>query len=270
VSWGWFQGGFRPTGTDANGKAVCDASHKNVGGATVTDYIPHHQPFQYYPQTANPTHMPPASVDEIGHGSGPGTANHQYDLIDFWAAADAGSMPAVSYLKAAAYQDGHAGYSDPLDEQTFLVETINHLQRLPDWKSTAVIIAYDDSDGWYDHVMGPILSQSNDPAADALTGPGLCGIAKPGAFQDRCGLGPRQPLLVVSPFARRNFVDHSSTAQASILRFVEDNWSLGRLGDQSFDARDGSLTGLFDFGPSHDEDRAQRLILDPSTGQPEP
>ena len=108
VSWGWFQGGFRPTGTDANGKAVCGASHTNIGGATVTDYIPHHQPFQYYPQTANPRHTPPASVDEIGHA---GPANHQYDLTDFWAAADAGMLPAVSYLKAAAYQDGHAGYS---------------------------------------------------------------------------------------------------------------------------------------------------------------
>ena len=54
-------------------------------------------------------------------------------------------------------------YSDPIDEQTFLVNTINKLQQLPEWNSTAVIIAYDDSDGWYDHVMPPIVSQSNDP-----------------------------------------------------------------------------------------------------------
>jgi phospholipase C len=264
VSWGWFQGGFRPTGTDANGKAVCGAAHKNIGGATVTDYIPHHQPFQYYPQTANPKHTPPASVDEIGHA---GPANHQYDVTDFWAAADAGKLPAVSYLKAAAYQDGHAGYSDPLDEQTFLVESINRLERLPGWNSTAVIVAYDDSDGWYDHVMGPILTQSNDPTADALTGAGMCGTARPGSFQDRCGFGPRQPLLVISPFARRNFVDHSTTGQASILRFIEDNWSLGRLGNQSFDARDASLTNLFDFDTSHDDRHTPRLVLDPATGK---
>jgi phospholipase C len=263
VSWGWFQGGFRPTGTDATG-AVCGTSHVNVAGATVVDYIPHHSPFQYFPQTANPNHQAPASVDEIGHGTGPGTANHQYDLVDFWAAADSGKLPAVSYLKAAAFQDGHAGYSDPLDEQTWLVETINRLQRLPAWSSTAVIIAYDDSDGWYDHVMGSILTQSNDPATDALSDPGACGVARPGAFMDRCGFGPRQPLLLVSRFARRNFVDHTSTAQASILRFVEDNWNLGRLGDQSFDARDASLDGLFDF-----DGRTERLILDPSTGQPD-
>jgi phospholipase C len=266
VSWGWFQGGFRATGTDANGKAVCGASHTNVGGASVVDYIPHHEPFQYFPQTANPAHTPPSSVDEIGHA---GQANHQYDLSDFWTAADAGKMPAVSYLKAAGYQDGHAGYSDPLDEQTFLVETLNHLQHLPTWRSTAVVILYDDSDGWYDHVMGPVLSQSNDPVADALTDSGMCGVTKSGTFSDRCGVGPRQPLLVVSPFARRNFVDHSTTAQASVLRFIEDNWSLGRLGNQSFDARDGSLDNLFDFDRSHDDRRGGTLFLNPATGQPD-
>jgi phospholipase C len=265
VSWGWFQGGFRPTGVDGAGKAVCNTAHINVGGASVKDYIPHHEPFQYFQQTANPSHTPPASLDEIGHA---GPANHQYDLVDFWAAADQGKLPAVSYLKAAAFQDGHAGYSDPLDEQAFLVETINHLQRLPSWDSTAVIILYDDSDGWYDHVMGPILTQSNQPTADALTGAGLCGVGKVGSFQDRCGFGPRQPLLVISPFARRSFVDHTATAQASTLRFVEDNWNLGRLGNQSFDERDAPLTGLFDFDESHADRHAPRLFLDPSTGQP--
>jgi phospholipase C len=174
-----------------------------------------------------------------------------------------GRLPAVSYVKAAAYQDGHAGYSDPLDEQTFVVETLNHLQRLRTWDRTAVVIAYDDSDGWYDHVMSPVLTQSNDPTNDALTGAGQCGVADGIAFQDRCGLGPRMPLLVISPFARRNFVDHSVTEQSSILRFVEDNFSLGRLGNQSFDERAGSLASMFDFG----DGRNDRLFLNPETGE---
>ena len=159
------------------------------------------------------------------------------------------------------------GILGPLDEQTFLVETINPLERLPTWESTAVIVLYDDSDGWYDHVMGPILTQSNDPTADALSGAGLCGAARPEAFLDSCGFGPRQPLLVISSLARRNFVDHSVPGQASTLRFIEDNWSLGRLGNQSFDARDASLTNLFDFDASHNDRHTPRLILDPSTGQ---
>jgi phospholipase C len=171
----------------------------------------------------------------------------------------------VSFLKAPAYQDGHAGYSDPLDEQHFLVNTINHLQKLPNWKSTAIIITKDDSGGWYDHQMGPIVNHSSDPKYDFLSGPGMCGNAKPGAYQDRCGYGPRLPLQVISPYAKQNFVDHSITDQTSILRFIEDNWGLGRIGDQSFDAKAGSLDNLFDF--SHGRN-ANRLFLDPRTGKP--
>jgi phospholipase C len=258
VTWGWFQGGFGPTSRDAAGKATCGARHIGSDGLPKGDYIPHHEPFQYYRSTANPHHLPPTSVAMIGHTD---QANHQYDLTDFWAAVDAGNMPAVSYLKARGFEDGHAGYSDPLAEQRFVVETLNRLQQRPEWDHMAVIIAYDDSDGWYDHVMPPIVSQSNT-AVDALVGQGSCGTAPPGAFQGRCGYGPRQPLLVVSPFARQNFVGHETTDQSSILRFVEDNWDLGRIGDQSFDARAGSLSGLFDFSGPH----AERLFLDPETG----
>ncbi|MDQ2904368.1 MAG: alkaline phosphatase family protein [Chloroflexota bacterium] len=259
VTWGWFEGGFAPSST-VNGKAVCATTHTNVGGTVVTDYIPHHQPFQYYQSTANPHHLPPSSLKMIGKSD---QANHQYDLQYFWSAIKEGQMPAVSFLKAPAYQDGHAGYSDPLDEQTFVVNTINKLQKTREWKNTAVVIAYDDSDGWYDHVLGPIVSQSNDPN-DALTGPGSCGTAKAGAYQGRCGYGPRLPLLVISPFAKDNFVDHSVTDQTSILRFIEDNWKLSRIGDQSFDALAGTLNNMFNF---HDRD-GRNLYLNPTTGEP--
>src|SRR5262249_28108962 len=84
---------------------------------------------------------------------------------------------------------------------------------------------YDDSDGWYDHQMGPIVNQSKTPD-DALLGPGNCGTPADGAFNGRCGYGPRQPFLVVSPWAKQNFVDHTLTDQSSVLRFIEDNWTL--------------------------------------------
>lgn len=261
ITWGWFQGGFKPTAT-SGGKAVCGSSHQNIGGATITDYSAHHEPFQYYQSTANPHHLPPTSVAMIGKTD---QANHQYDLTNFWQAVNAGNMPAVSFLKAAEYQDGHAGYSDPLDEQHFLVQTINNLEKTQYWKDTAVIIAYDDSDGWYDHVMGPIVNQSNDATYDTLSGPGMCGTAKSGAYLDRCGYGPRLPLLVISPYAKVNYVDNTVTDQSSILRFIEDNWSLGRIGDQSYDALAGSLSNMFDF--SHDG-HAHTLFLNPTTGEP--
>ena len=254
VTWGWFQGGFRPTGT-ANGYAVCGSTHVNIGGATQTDYNPHHEPFQYYKSTSNPKHLPPSSVSKIGYTD---QANHNYDLTDFDAAVNANRLPAVSFLKAANYQDGHAGYSDPLDEQNFLVSTINKLQKSKDWKSTAVVIAYDDSDGWYDHKFSPIVNGSKDAANDTA----LCAKAPiAGGYQDRCGYGPRLPLLAISPFSKVNHVDHSVTDQSSILRFVEDNWGTGRIGDHSFDQRAGSLKGLFDFGG-----HAPTVVLDPKTG----
>jgi phospholipase C len=269
VSWGWFEAGFDLTKTNPNGTTGCRRStYSKITQISPVDYIPHHEPFQYYTPTANPQHTRPSSVRMIGkEGDG---ANHQYDTDDFFAAVKAGNFPAVSFLKAPAYQDAHAGYSNPLDEQTWLVTVINFLERQPDWKNTAVIVAYDDSDGWYDHQIGPIVNQSTSKV-DGLTGPGECGdgsTALPGPAVDhaqgRCGYGPRLPLLVISPFARRNYVDHSLTDQTSVLRFVEDNWLHGeRVGGGSFDAIAGSLNNMFDF--AHPD--AKPYILDKSTGE---
>jgi phospholipase C len=115
--------------------------------------------------------------------------------------------------------------------------------------STAVVIAYDDSDGWYDHQLSPIVNGSTDAA---LHVPGLCGTRPAAGGQlDRCGYGPRTPLLVVSPFSKVNFVDHHVTDQTSIIKFVEDNWRTGRVGGGSFDARAGRLDSMLDFFEPH-------------------
>jgi len=291
ISWGWFQGGFAPTvpatfNADGSTKtaAVCGAAHAGHPGVAnptdgqtspptdihgpVTDYVPHHSPFQYYQTTANPHHLPPSSPAMIGRTD---QANHEYDLGAFFTALRSGHLPAVSYLKAAAFQDGHPGNSDPLSEQTFLVDVINTLQQSPEWRETAVIISYDDSDGWYVHVTGPILSPSAT-SVDALAGPGNCGTPRPGAFAARCGYGPRLPLLVVSPWAKADFIDHTTTDQSSILRFIEDNWELGFIdgpseppaGQSSYDRIAGSLVNLFDFD---DHPQLRPLLLDRITGE---
>ncbi|HEY6761293.1 MAG TPA: alkaline phosphatase family protein [Baekduia sp.] len=267
VTWGWFQGGFKPTSVDGSGKATCGSSHQNIGGATATDYSPHHSPFQYYRSTSNPHHLPPTSVADIGTNAD--QANHNYDLSDFDDALAAGNLPAVSFLKAPQYEDGHPGYSDPLDEQRFLVDEINKVSASPDWSSTAIVIAYDDSDGWYDHVMPPIVRASADAGLDAISGTGKCGntpASLPSDFQnDRCGLGTRIPMLVISPYAKRNYVDSSLTEQASVTQFIEDNWNLGRLGGQSADAAAGTMTNMFDF--SGNAVRSPAVQLDDTTGQ---
>ena len=268
ITWGFFEGGFDLTAKNANGTTGCARSTTSaVTGTNKADYIPHHQPFQYYTSTANLKHTRPSSVAAIGFQGD--AANHEYDMKDFYNAVQAGNFPAVSFLKAPGYQDGHAGYSDPLDEQAFVTHVINFLQGQPGWEHTAVVIAYDDSDGWYDHQMAPIVNQSSS-AADALVATGSCGdgsmaLSGPTALhaQGRCGYGPRLPLLVISPYARQNFVDHTLTDQSSITRFIEDNWLESQRIQGSFDSRAGVLTNMFDFnGP-----KTARVMLDESTGE---
>jgi phospholipase C len=264
LTWGWFQGGFAPTGYDSKGRAICGSHHVGLAGddavETVGDYIPHHEPFQYYGSTQNLHHVQPKDPALLGTSAD--GANHQYDLSAFWTALGEDKLPSVTYLKAAAYQDAHPGYSDPIDEQAFVVGVVNAIQNSPYWKDTAIIIAYDDSDGWYDHVLGPVVNQSA-VSDDALVAPGNCGSAAT-ATQGRCGYGPRLPLLVISPYAKQNYIDHRTTDQSSILRFIEDNWDLGRIGADSSDVKAGLLNGLFDF--SGDQHLASKLILDPATG----
>jgi phospholipase C len=284
VTWGWFQGGFRPTvAATGTTPAVCGAArtvhqYPSVNPTVIVpnpvaplltgadihttgaDYVSHHEPFQFYASTRNPHHLPPTSVAAIGTSD---QANHQYDTLDFFAALSAGNLPAVSFVKAPYAYNGHPGNSDPTTEQYWLTQVINQIMQSPQWASTAIIIAYDDSDGWYDHVTGPIVSPSNVNGTggagasvyDNLAGVGNCGTPVAGAQPARCGHGPRLPLLVVSPYANFNYVDHTLTNQASIINFIETNWNLGYIdgptaptnGQASFDRNAGTLGGLFNF-----------------------
>ncbi|HEX3787312.1 MAG TPA: alkaline phosphatase family protein [Pseudonocardiaceae bacterium] len=257
VTWGWFQGGFAPSST-VNGKPVCGTAHENVGGQNEIDYSPHHNPFEFYASTSNPKHLPPSSDKAIGITD---QANHNYDLSVFNTALNEGNLPAVSFLKAGEYQDGHAGYSDPLDEQNFLVNEINAVQHSKDWASTAIVVAYDDSDGWYDQVTAPVVNGSHDSTLDSA----LCTGSKKtlNNTNDRCGYGPRLPLLVISPYSKKNYVDNTLTDQSSITRFIENNWKLGSVGNGSYDQIAGSLTNMFNFNKRPD---ATPLTLDSTTG----
>ena len=278
VTWGMFSGGFNLSATNANGTTGCARTTGAVsipGNPLKADYIPHHEPFQYYASTANLNHVRPTSVAAIGTNAD--AANHQYDVADFTAALAAGNLPAVSYIKAPGYQDAHAGYSDPLDEQTFLVNTINAIEQSSFWSSTAIILAYDDSDGWYDHLADVINGSAT--AADSLSGTGVClsaaaaKVALPGPnsnglpVQGRCGHGPRLPLLVISPWAQNNYVDNTVTDQASVVRFIEDTFLASkRLGGGSFDATAGTLNNMFNFTNGAVVPNATPVILNATTG----
>jgi phospholipase C len=273
ITWGWFNGGFDLTITNPNGSKGCSRSTVSpYTRLTETDYVPHHEPFQYYATTQNLQHTRPTSVMTIGQQGDAG--NHQYDINDFYAAVSAGNFPAVNFLKAPSYQDAHPGNSNPIDEQAFIVHVINFLQSTPYWANTAVVIAYDDSDGWYDHQMAPTVNGSST-TLDALNGPGVCGngsTALPGVnpatahAQGRCGYGVRTPMMVISPWAKPNFVDSTLTDQSSIIRFVEDNWLGGqRIGQGSFDTIANSIASMFNFSQTPNPP----LTLSETTGLPQ-
>ena len=237
--------------------------------------------------------------DPTAYGVGPqfNTPNHNYDTSDFdqlVAAINAHQLPAsalpgVTYLKAPGYQDGHAAYSEPADEQVWLAKEINALMTTPDWSSTAVIINYDDSDGWYDHVYAGVQNPSvsvGDNLTNTVTGSisatspvsGQCGpnpqTSTPLAGeQGRCGFGPRLPMIVISPCAKQNYVDHNLSDQASIVNFIEYNWGLSSISgsfDSALSSTDATenvpfdLAGMFDFSKCD----AQAVQMDPTTGRP--
>ena len=287
LTWGGFMGGFDLTATNSNGTTGCARStYSSVLGATKTDYTPHHNWFQYFASTANSTHARPSSIAKIGYtdpkDSGGTPVHHEYDVNDFFSAVSAGNFPSVSYLKAPAVDDAHPGNSDPLDEQEFVVKVINFLEKQPDWKDTAVIITYDDSDGWYDHRYASPTTSSFDSTtpqgsvtgADQLNGHGICNStnAQPGigvnggVVNGRCGPGTRVPFLVISPYARVNYVDDTRITQSSVVRFIEDNWLGGeRIGQGSNDATAGSIMGMFDFNRNQ-FDVAGPIFLNPILG----
>ncbi|MHB8241645.1 MAG: phospholipase C [Solirubrobacteraceae bacterium] len=280
------------------------------------DYIPHHEPFQFYASTANPHHLAIptngsgqdtiAGLQQIGNDTQSyvngvpqfNTPNHQYDTSDFNQLVEAinrrevaaSALPAVSFLKAPGFQDGHAAYSDPADEQQFVASTINELMRSPDWKNTVVMVNFDDSDGWYDHVYSGVTNPSLSPA-DNLTNTSLtvstsgtsgqCGGTPQGTQetptplsdeQGRCGFGPRLPMMVISPYAKKDAVDHNLSDQASMINFIEYNWGVPGIpgsADQVLAGKDASegapfdLAGMFEFAGKRDG----KLYLNPVTGQ---
>jgi len=165
----------------------------------------------------------------------------QHDSNQFIADATAGTLPAVSFLKPGD-DDGHPGYSTLAAFENFAARAISAVQNNPTlWRSTAIFITFDETGGYYDS-----------------------GYIQPVSF---FGDGPRVPMLVVSPYTKPGFVDHTYTDHVSILKFIEANWKLDPLTSYSEDNLPnpapgvyvpknrpaiGDLMTLFDFGHPND------------------
>jgi len=165
----------------------------------------HHQPFAYYQNYADGTAA---------------KAAHLQDETNFLADLKAGKLPAVSFVKPLGTDNEHPGYASLAAGQQHVAALVAAVQASSAWPSTAIIITYDENGGRWDHVPPP------------------------GPF-DRWGPGTRVPTIVISPWAKRGFVDHTEYETVSILALIEKRWALQPLGPR--DAKANPLRNVFKF-----------------------
>jgi acid phosphatase len=162
----------------------------------------HHQPFNYYANYAPGT---PARAEHLRDGGVDGAA--------FIQAIDAGTLPQVTFYKPEGKQNEHAGYANVTDGDAHIADLVAHLEASPQFAHMVVVITWDENGGWWDHVAPP--------------------------KGDRWGPGTRIPALIISPFARRHFVDHTQYDTASTLRLITNVFGLPTL--PGLAARDAAL-----------------------------
>jgi len=187
-SWAWYSGGWN------------DA----IAGHPAATFQFHHQPFAYYANFADGTQA---------------KADHLKDEADFIAAATAGSLPAVSFVKPLGINNEHPGYADIITGENHTIDLINAVRNGPNWKDAVIIVTYDENGGFWDHVAPPTI--------------------------DRWGPGTRTPAIIISPFAKKGFVDKTQYETVSILSFIEKRWSLPPLTDRDRNA--SPLANALDF-----------------------
>jgi len=185
LSWNWYSGGW----DDA------------VAGDPDPLFQFHHQPFAYF----------------ANYAPGAPGRSHLRDEKEFLAAAHAGRLPAVSFVKPIGAENEHPGYTDVATGEQHVVDLIRAVRHSRDWKRTAIVVTYDENGGFWDHVPPP--------------------------HGDRWGPGTRIPTVVISPFARRHYIDHRTYDTTSILATIERRYGLAPLSSRDANAND--LTGAF-------------------------
>jgi hypothetical protein len=209
VSWRWYSGGW----SDA-------LAGQPAGGAFGGGFQFHHQPFAYYANFApfNADGTPNASTDSLLNPNA-----HLQDETQFFADLSSSKLPAVSFIKPLGPDNEHPGYANLLEGQQHVADIVHAIQNNPQWAHTAIIITYDENGGFWDHVSPP-------------TSNGIWGD------------GTRVPAIVISPYAKTGYVDHTQHDTLSILKTVEDRFKLEPL--TQFDAQASSLASDFTV-PAH-------------------
>jgi phospholipase C len=223
VSWGWYQQGFGPEPFD--GKATVDTFPANTPHAS---YIVHHNGPQYFGYL----------------GDNPAELANMHSLQQFTTDVNNGALPAnggVFYVRGGYYNndglqsadpspavranfsgnDDHGSYSDSQISEAMVADSVNAIANSPYWSQSAIIITYDESDGFYDH------------APEAIRNWGADGLPMSG--------GPRIPTIVISPYSAAHTVSHVYDEHGSIIKFINE------------------IFGLTPLSQLPDEKRAQKL-----------
>jgi acid phosphatase len=169
----------------------------------------HHQPFIYFKNYADGTKA---------------KKDHLKDETDFISAAKNGTLPSVSFVKPLGIDNEHPGYSDVQNGESHAVELVNDVMNGPDGKNTVIIITYDENGGFWDHVAPPVIDK-------------------------KWGPGTRIPTIIISPFAKRGYVDHTQYETLSILSFIEKRFGLNPLGERDNNAN--PFEDAFDFSSNY-------------------
>jgi phospholipase C len=216
VDWAWYSGGWNAAVLAANiaAEAGVDAANASEAGMTVKDDV-----FQFH-------HQPFVYFEKYKDGSA-AKAAHLKDETDFVAAVGAGTLPPVSFVKPVGINNEHPNYTDVITGENHVSSLITAIQASAIWKDTAIIVTYDENGGFWDHVAPPKA--------------------------DKWGPGSRVPTIVISPYARKGYVDKTVYETTSILGFIQKRWTLEALpGVTSRQTAGvaGDLTNAFDFSQS--------------------
>ncbi|PIB63625.1 acid phosphatase [Pseudomonas sp. 2822-17] len=188
VDWAWYAGAWQ---------ATLDQFKDSGGIPKIPNFQYHHQPFNYFKKQG------PENRAERDKRLRDGGLGDESSTNKFFADAQAGKLPAVSFYKPQGNLNMHAGYADVASGDRHIARALKVLQDSPQWKNMVVIVTVDENGGWWDHVAPP--------------------------KGDRWGPGTRVPALVVSPFARKGTVDHTVYDTASILRLITRVFQLETL-----------------------------------------
>ena len=210
VSWAWYSGGWDAALADGRRDPAAKREVIYARDADSPMFQAHHQPFNYQARFA------PGTADR---------AAHLKDEKEFLTAIDAGTLPQVAFFKPAGRYSEHPGYTDVMSGDEHIDMILTRLKKSPQWEHMAVIVTYDENGGFWDHLPPP-------------SGTG---------WGDRWGPGSRIPTMVISPYARRGYVDKTPYDTTSILKLITKRFGLEPL--PGVRANAGDLTGAFNFAP---------------------